>query len=72
MIIRAKAGVDPQGAVALMQSLPPGGRDGRVSPNSMMYSARDELLIYLIEPSDRHWQYVWTQAGVDLDERSFP
>jgi hypothetical protein len=37
-----------------------------------MYSARDELLIYLIEPSDRHWQYAWTHAGVDLDERSFP
>ena len=72
MIIRAKAGVDPQGAVTLMQALPPGGRDERASPNSMMYSARDELLIYLIEPSDRHWQYVWTHAGVDLDERSFP
>ena len=72
MIIRAKAGVDPQGAVTLMQALPPGGRDERLSPNSMMYSARDELLIYLIEPSDRHWQYVWTHAGVDLDERSFP
>jgi hypothetical protein len=72
MIIRAKAGVDPQGAVTLMQALPPGGRDGRMSPNSMMYSARDELLIYLIEQADRHWQYVWTHAGVDFDERSFP
>ncbi len=72
MIIRAKAGVDPSGAVTLMQALPPGGRDERRSPNGMMYSARDELLIYLIEPSDRHWQYVWTHVGVDLDERSFP
>jgi hypothetical protein len=72
MMIRAKAGVDPQGAVTLMQALPAGGRDDRLSPNSIMYSARDELLIYLIEPSDRHWQYVWTHAGVELDERSFP
>ncbi len=72
MIIRAKASVDPQGAVALFQSLPPGGRDERVPPNSLMYSARDELLIYLIEPGDRHWQYAWTHAGVDFDERSFP
>jgi hypothetical protein len=72
MIIRAQAGVDPQGAATLMQALPPGGRDERVSPNRMMYSARDELLIYLIEPTDRHWQHVWTAAGVDLDERSFP
>ena len=55
-----------------MQALPPDRRDDRLSPNRMMYSARDELLIYLIEPSDRHWQYVWTHAGVDLDERSFP
>ena len=72
IMIRAKAGVDPQGAVTLMQAVPPGGRDGRPSPNMMMYSARDQLLIYLIEPSDRHWQYVWSNAGVDLDERSFP
>jgi hypothetical protein len=72
MIIRAKAGVDPEGAVTLMQALPPGGRDRRLSPNGMMYAARDELLIYLIEPSDRHWQYVWTHADVEFDERSFP
>jgi hypothetical protein len=37
-----------------------------------MYEARDQLLIYLIEPGDRHWQYAWIHAGVDLDERSFP
>ncbi len=72
MMIRAKAGVDPQGAVTLFKTLPPGGRDERVSQNRMMYLARDELLIYLIEPGDRHWQYVWTHAGVDFDERSFP
>jgi hypothetical protein len=55
-----------------MEALPPGGLDDRLPANSIIYSARDELLIYLIEPSDRHWQYVWTHAGVDLDERSFP
>jgi hypothetical protein len=69
--IRAKASVDPQGAVALMQELPPGG-DRRLSPNRTVYEARDELLIYLIEPTDHHWQYVWRQTGVVLDERSFP
>ena len=37
MMIRAKAGVDPQSAVRLFESLPPGGRDERPSPNSMMY-----------------------------------
>ena len=71
--IRAKASVDPQGAVRLMDSLlPPGGRDPRPSPGNIMYEARDELLIYLIEPGDHHWQYVWTNVGVDLDERTFP
>ncbi len=71
--IRARASVDPQAAVILMESLvPPGGRDPRPSPGNIMYEARDELLIYLIEPGDHHWQYVWTNVGVDLDERTFP
>ena len=71
--IRAKASVDPQGAVSLMESLvPPGGRDPRLSPSNIRYETRDELLIYLIEPGDHHWQYVWRQAGVRLDEREFP
>ncbi len=71
--IRAKASVDPQGTVRLMESLvPPGGRDPRPSPGNIVYEARDELLLYLIEPGDHHWQYIWTSVGVDLDERSFP
>jgi hypothetical protein len=71
--IRAKACVDPHGAVTLMESLvPPGVRDLRPSPNNIMYEARDELLIYPIEPDDHHWQYVWRQSGVHLDEREFP
>jgi hypothetical protein len=72
VVIRAKAGVDPQGAVTLMEALPPGGLEQETPANRMMNSARDELLIYLIEPNDHHWQYVWSQTGIDFDERSFP
>jgi hypothetical protein len=72
MVIRAKADVDPQGAVAMMESLPPGSGDMRPGANSMTNQARDELLIYLIEPSENHWKYVWSQSVIPLDERSFP
>jgi hypothetical protein len=72
IVIRAKAGVDPQAAVALMVALPPGGLDPQVRMNQMTNQARDELLIYLIEPSEGHWKYVWSSSGIPLDERRFP
>jgi hypothetical protein len=72
MVIRAKAGVDPQGAVAMMEALPPGDLDPQPGPDRTTKQARDELLVYLIEPSENHWKYVWSQSGIPLDERSFP
>jgi hypothetical protein len=72
MLIRAKAGVDPHGAVGLMEALPPVGPGPELPVNRMMNRSRDQLLIYLIEPDDHHWQYVWSERGIDLDERSFP
>jgi hypothetical protein len=72
VLIRAKAGVDPHGAVRLMEALPPVVPDLQLPVNRIMNHSRDELLIYLIEPDDHHWQYVWSQRGIDLDERSFP
>jgi hypothetical protein len=72
MVIRAKAGVDPRGAVAMMETLPPGGPDLQSGPNAMTNRARDELLIYLIEPSENHWKYVWSECGIPLDDKQFP
>jgi hypothetical protein len=71
-VIRAKAGVNPQAAVALMEALPPGGLDPQTPMNQMTNQAREELLIYLIEPSEDHWKYVWKSSGIPLDDRRFP
>lgn len=70
--IRAKATVDPQAAAALMEALPPGGLDPQVPMNEMTNQAREELLVYLIEPSEDHWKYVWSSSGIPLHDRRFP
>jgi hypothetical protein len=71
-VIRAKAGVDPQGAVAMMEALPIEGLDPRVPMNELTNEARDELVIYLVEPSEYHWKYLWSHSGIPLGERRFP
>ncbi len=71
-VIRAKAGVDPQGAVAMMEALPQAGLDPRVPMNALTNEARLELAIYLVEPGEYHWKYVWGLLGISLHEREFP
>jgi hypothetical protein len=72
VVIRAKAGVDPQGAVAMMEALPQADLDPKVPMNQMTNQAREALIVYLIEPSEDHWKFVWSQADIPLDERRFP
>ena len=62
-VIRAKAGVDPQGAAAMMEAIPPGGLDTQVLMNQMTNEARNELVIYLIESSEDHWKYAWSSRA---------
>jgi hypothetical protein len=71
-VIRAKAGVDPQAAVAMMEALPQAGLDPQVPMNALTNEARLELAIYLVEPGEYHWKYVWSLLGVSLHEREFP
>ena len=40
--------------------------------NELTNQAREELVIYLVEPSEDHWKFVWSRSGIPLDERRFP
>ncbi len=66
-VVRAKAGVDPRGAVAMIEAMPPGGPDLRHPTNE----AREELVTCLAEPIEEHWKVVWRASGIDLDEPRF-
>jgi hypothetical protein len=68
-VIRAKAAVDPQGAVALMQAIPAGGLDPRVPANRLMNQSFDAMITFLTEPSEDHWKFVWEQSGIPLTGR---
>ena len=57
--IRAKASVDPRGAVALIEALPAGDPEPRPGMDRMNSEARNELIMYLIEPAESHWKKVW-------------
>ena len=64
MVIRAKAGVDPQGAVAMIEALPPGSLGSAADPaNVLLNQARHELINFLVEPSENHWKVVWRSLG---------
>ena len=34
--------------------------------------AREELVIYLVEPGEYHWKYLWSHSSIPLGERRFP
>jgi hypothetical protein len=67
-VIRAKAGVDPPGVVAMMEAVPQAGLDPRALTNEMTNEARETLINYLTEPSEDHWKYVWSSSAIPLDE----
>ena len=71
-VIRAKAGVDPRGAVAMIEALPVGDPDAQLPIYQMNSQARDAPIMYWIEPADNHWENVWADSGVPLDDRRFP
>jgi len=71
-VIRAKAGVDPRGAVAMIEALPPDGLDPRLPMTVLTNQAREALVIYLVEPDEDHWKYVWSRSGIPVDERRSP
>jgi protocatechuate 3,4-dioxygenase beta subunit len=68
---RPKAAVDPRGAVAMFEALPP------VSPDSgvmirLIDQARAELINCLVEPIDESWKEVWRHSGIPIDKPRFP
>jgi hypothetical protein len=67
-IVRAWASVDPRGAAATIESLPPGG------PNPMHATnvARAELATCLAEPIDEQWKVIWSFSGVPVDGQRSP
>jgi Carboxypeptidase regulatory-like domain len=70
--VRAKASVDPQGAVAMIEALPPARFDRRDAANVFMNQAREELVACLVEPIDEHWKAIWRHSSVPVDGRRFP
>jgi hypothetical protein len=67
-VIRAMAAVDPRAAVATVESLPLGDLD----PRNMANEAREELVIFLLEPYEDRWKTDCSRAGIPVDERRFP
>ncbi len=61
--IWAKAAIDPRGAVAIIEALPPGGADTRHPTNQ----DRIELVTWLAESSQAPWKRVWRSFGVKFD-----
>ena len=53
VVIRAKAVVNPRGAVAMFEALPPVGPDSSAMRTRMIDQARDELITGLVEPHRR-------------------
>ena len=61
--IWAKAAIDPRGAVAMIEAMPPGGPDYSHPTNR----DRVELASRLAEPPEDHWKLVWRYFGVEFD-----
>jgi hypothetical protein len=72
MVIRAKAVVDPRGAVAMFEALPPFGPDSSARRIRMLDQARDDLITGLVAPIDETWKEVWRRAGIPIDKARFP
>jgi hypothetical protein len=68
VIVRARASVDPRGAVAMIEALPPARFDRR---DGIMNQAREELVTCLVEPIEEHWKFIWRRSDIDLDEPRF-
>jgi hypothetical protein len=71
MIVRARAAVDPRGAVAMVEALPPAGQDSRVRANRVIDQARTELVACLVEPIDESWKDLWRDSGIPIDRPRF-
>jgi hypothetical protein len=61
--IWAKAAIDPRGAVAIIEALPPGGADSDHPTNR----DRIELATWLAESAEAPWKRVWRDFGVDFE-----
>ncbi len=71
LVIRAKAVVDPRGAVAMFEALPPVGPGSSVRTNRLIDQARDLLITALLEPLEEHWKVVWSRSGIPIDKPRF-
>ncbi len=70
-VIQAKAAIDPRGAVAMFEAMPPVGPGSAVRTNRLIDQARDALITGLIEPLDEPWKAVWSRSGVPVDKPRF-
>jgi hypothetical protein len=72
-VIRAKAVGDPQGAVALLESLPripvAPGQGPRL--NRLTDDVLESVVTCLVEPIDEHWKEVWRAAGIPVGRPRF-
>jgi hypothetical protein len=70
-VIQAKAAVDPRGAVAMFEALPPVGPGSSVMRDRLIDQARDALITALLEPLDEPWKAVWSRSGIPVDKARF-
>ncbi len=71
MGIRARAVVDPRGAVAAFEALSPVGPDTSGMTLRVINQARAELITRLVEPVDEPWKTVWRRSGIPIDKVRF-
>jgi hypothetical protein len=72
MGIRAKAVVDPRGAVAMFEALSPLGPDSSARRIRVIDQVRDDLITGLVAPVEEHWKELWRRAGIPIDKPRFP
>ncbi len=70
-IMRAKADVDPRGAMAMFESLPAVEPNQRLLASQMAEQVRDSLITCLVEPFDEHWKLVWHSSGIPRDRHRY-
>jgi hypothetical protein len=70
-IMRARADVDPRGAVARFESLPAVDPNQRRLADQMIDQARDSLITCLVEPFEEHWKLVWHSSGIPRDRHRY-
>jgi hypothetical protein len=66
IFIQAGAVIDPRGAAAMLETLPPGDLNARDMRNRLIMQARDKLITCLVEPMDEHWKAAWERAGIPI------